>query len=94
MLFRSRPRVDSALIGLRRVGPPAEPAVVALVREAFAHRRKSLARSLELARPGTRDAARESLAHMGLPEDARAERLAPAEFEALAAELASVDAAR
>jgi hypothetical protein len=31
---------------------------------------------------------------MGLPEDARAERLAPAEFEALAAELASVDAAR
>jgi len=93
-VFKPRPRVDSALIGLRRVGPPAEPAVVALVREAFAHRRKSLARSLELARPGIRDAAREALARMGLPEDARAERLAPAEFEALAAELASVDAAR
>jgi 16S rRNA (adenine1518-N6/adenine1519-N6)-dimethyltransferase len=86
-VFKPRPRVDSALIGLRRVGPPAEPAVVALVREAFAHRRKSLARSLELARPGTRDAARAALARLGLPEDARAEALEPGQFPALAREL-------
>ncbi len=87
-VFSPRPRVDSALIGLRRLRPAASPAVAALVRDAFAHRRKSLARSLDLARPGVRDAARAGLARLGLPEDARAERLSPAEFEALAAELA------
>ncbi len=51
-VFTPRPRVDSALIGLRRTGPAAPAAVVALVRDGFAHRRKSLARSLEHARPG------------------------------------------
>lgn len=91
-VFTPRPRVDSALIGLRRLRAAASPDVVALVRDAFAHRRKSLARSLELARPGTRDAAREALSRLGLPEDARAERLAPAQFEALAAELAGAGA--
>ena len=89
-VFTPRPRVDSALIGLRRTGPAPPAAVVALVRDGFAHRRKSLARSLELARPGVRDAVREGLVGLGLPADARAEQLAPEQFAALAAELEGV----
>jgi 16S rRNA (adenine1518-N6/adenine1519-N6)-dimethyltransferase len=86
-VFRPRPRVDSALIGLRRTGPAAAPEVRALVRDAFAHRRKSLARSLELARPGSLAAVRAALGQLGLPEDARAERLSPEDFRRLAAKL-------
>ncbi len=87
-VFTPRPRVDSALIGLRRIGPPAPPAVASLVRDAFAHRRKSLARSLEHARPGSREPARAALEALGLPADARAERLEPEQFVALAEALA------
>ena len=83
-VFTPRPRVDSALIGLRRVGPAASPAVASLVRQAFAHRRKSLARSLEHARPGSRERARDALEALGLPADARAEQLSPTQFVALA----------
>ncbi len=83
-VFKPRPRVDSALLRLERIGPAADPRVASLVRDAFAHRRKSLARSLEHARPGSRDRARAALADLGLAEDARAERLGPAEFAALA----------
>jgi 16S rRNA (adenine1518-N6/adenine1519-N6)-dimethyltransferase len=86
-VFTPRPRVDSALIGLRRHAPGATPEVSAVVREAFAHRRKSLARSLEYARPGVRDAAREALVELGLPADARAEQLSPQQFSSLAAAL-------
>ena len=52
-VFRPRPRVESAILGLRRTGPGADPATRELVRAAFAHRRKSLARSLEHVRPGS-----------------------------------------
>jgi 16S rRNA (adenine1518-N6/adenine1519-N6)-dimethyltransferase len=83
-VFTPRPRVDSALIALRRTGPAAPPGVNALVRDAFAHRRKSLARSLDLARPGVREQAREALAELGLAPDARAEQLDPEQFVALA----------
>lgn len=86
-VFTPRPRVDSALIGLRRVAPPPPPEVTALIRDAFAHRRKSLARSLEHARPGGREAVRTALAELGLRPDARAEQLSSAEFAALAAKL-------
>ncbi len=83
-VFTPRPRVDSALIGLRRTGPAPSAAVAGLVREAFAHRRKSLARSLEHARPGIRDSAREVLEGLGLAADARAEQLSPLQFVELA----------
>jgi len=86
-VFKPRPRVDSALLRLERTGPAASEPVRRLVREAFAHRRKSLARSLEHSRPGVRDAAREALGELGLPEDARAERLSPPQFAALAERL-------
>jgi len=83
-VFTPRPRVDSALLGLRRIGPAATPAVAGLVREAFAHRRKSLARSLEHARAGAREPARAALEALGLRADARAEQLSPPQFVALA----------
>jgi 16S rRNA (adenine1518-N6/adenine1519-N6)-dimethyltransferase len=86
-VFRPRPRVESALLGLRRTGPAADPGTRELVRAAFAHRRKSLPRSLEHVRPGMLEAARSALKALGLPEDARAEALSPEEFAALAAKL-------
>jgi 16S rRNA (adenine1518-N6/adenine1519-N6)-dimethyltransferase len=88
-VFQPPPRVDSALVVLRRRAPAATPAVAALVHAGFAHRRKALARSLELSTGSRadRDAARAALVELGHPRDARAERLAPAELAALAKRL-------
>jgi 16S rRNA (adenine1518-N6/adenine1519-N6)-dimethyltransferase len=86
-VFKPRPRVDSAILRLRRMGPGADAETRQLIRAAFAHRRKSLARSLEHARPGSLAPARAALAELGLPEDARAEALAPEQFAALSAKL-------
>jgi 16S rRNA (adenine1518-N6/adenine1519-N6)-dimethyltransferase len=86
-VFRPRPRVESAILALRRTGPGADAATRELVRAAFAHRRKALPRSLEHVRPGSLAAAREALAELGLARNARAETLAPEEFAALAAKL-------
>jgi 16S rRNA (adenine1518-N6/adenine1519-N6)-dimethyltransferase len=63
--------------------------VATLVHAAFAHRRKALPRSLELATgtPGDREAARAALEQLGHPADARAEQLSPEDFAALAARL-------
>lgn len=83
-VFKPRPRVESAILSLRRTGPAADPATRDLVRAAFAHRRKSLARSLEHVRSGSLEAARKALRELGLPENARAETLAPKDFRALA----------
>jgi 16S rRNA (adenine1518-N6/adenine1519-N6)-dimethyltransferase len=87
-VFVPRPRVGSALVRLRRRGPGASDEVAAIVRLAFAHRRKSLARSLELSRTGTLEPARRVLERIGKPADARAETLSPDEFEKLAAAMA------
>ena len=86
-VFRPRPRVRSALVRLRRTGPAADPATRSLVRDGFAHRRKSLARSLELARPGSLEGTREALHELDLAENVRAEALSPQEFSSLAAKL-------
>lgn len=88
-VFRPRPRVDSAILRLRRIRPGADVATRDLVRAAFAHRRKSLARSLEHGRPGAMTAARAALAELGLPENARAETLSAEDFVALSAKLHS-----
>jgi 16S rRNA (adenine1518-N6/adenine1519-N6)-dimethyltransferase len=90
-VFRPRPRVESAILQLRRTGPGADPATRQLVRAAFAHRRKSLARSSEHARPGGFAAVQAALRELGLAEDTRAEALAPEDFAALAARLRSTD---
>ena len=86
-VFHPVPNVDSVLVVLDRTGPAPPPALRALVRAAFAHRRKALARSLALSPgsgPDVRDRAREALQALGHPADVRAERLAPEEFRALA----------
>ncbi len=89
-VFRPVPRVDSVLVGLRRVGPAPAPEVRALVHDAFAHRRKALSGALPLAPgapAGVRERARQALVELGHPADERAERLAPEEFVALARRL-------
>lgn len=86
-VFRPRPRVESAILALRRTGPAADPETRALVRAAFAHRRKALARSLEHTKPGSLAPARAALASLGIDPAARAEQLAPEEFRALSGEL-------
>jgi 16S rRNA (adenine1518-N6/adenine1519-N6)-dimethyltransferase len=90
-VFVPRPRVGSALLRLRRKSAGAREDLAALVRAAFAHRRKSLARSLELARAGSLAPARAALESIGKPADARAETLSPAEFERFAEALAEVE---
>ncbi|CAA9517514.1 MAG: SSU rRNA (adenine(1518)-N(6)/adenine(1519)-N(6))-dimethyltransferase [uncultured Solirubrobacteraceae bacterium] len=85
-VFHPVPNVDSVLVLLERHGPAPEPALRRLVQQAFAHRRKALARSLQLgprAAPDLRDRAREALVALGHPADERAERLEPEEFRAL-----------
>jgi len=89
-VFRPRPNVDSALVAFRRRELPADFArVKQLVTAAFAHRRKRLANSLELAGFATRDAATEALRTIGREPAVRAEELAPAEFLALTEALAA-----
>lgn len=86
-VFKPRPRVDSAILALRRTGPGADPATRKLVRAAFAHRRKSLARSLEHGRPGSLEPARTALGELGFAADIRAEALSPEDFANLSAKL-------
>jgi 16S rRNA (adenine1518-N6/adenine1519-N6)-dimethyltransferase len=90
-VFRPVPHVDSVLLGLARRGEPqVTTAVSTLVHDAFAHRRKALAGSLALAhrnQPEIRERARAALQQMGLPADARAERLTPQQFVELAQQL-------
>jgi 16S rRNA (adenine1518-N6/adenine1519-N6)-dimethyltransferase len=79
-VFRPPPRVGSAVIALRRTGPGADAATRSLVRAAFAHRRKTLARSLEHVKPGTMGGVRALMSGVGLRRQARAEDLSPEEF--------------
>ncbi len=85
-VFHPVPNVDSVLVQLERHGPAAPKALRALVRQSFAHRRKAMARSLQLgpqATPDLRDRVRAALVELGHPADERAERLEPEEFRAL-----------
>jgi 16S rRNA (adenine1518-N6/adenine1519-N6)-dimethyltransferase len=87
-VFSPRPRVGSALLRLQRRGPAAGEALSRLVRAAFAHRRKTLAGSVELAGIGLdRGAVAAALEGLGLPTGARAEALAPEEFRGLGTKL-------
>ncbi len=85
-VFRPRPNVDSALVAFRRRGPlPIGYArVKAVVGAAFAHRRKQLPNSMELAGLASREQAASALAEIGREPSTRAEALAPEEFVALA----------
>jgi 16S rRNA (adenine1518-N6/adenine1519-N6)-dimethyltransferase len=83
-VFVPRPRVGSALLRLERHGPAATQELATFVREGFAHRRKTLAGSLELAHRGAANRVRAGLRELGLSEDSRAEALSPQEFAELA----------
>jgi 16S rRNA (adenine1518-N6/adenine1519-N6)-dimethyltransferase len=82
-VFRPRPRVDSALLRLTRLASAPPDSLAGFVRQAFAHRRKPLAGSVELAGGPSRDSVKAALQELGLDENARAEALAPAEFAEL-----------
>ena len=78
-------------LGAPAAGSPraggSDPALAGVVRGAFAHRRKPLAGSLELAGGPSRGAVREALGELGLEPDARAEALGPGGLRPLAARL-------
>ncbi len=86
-VFIPQPRVESALLRVRRRPPPAtaqpREQVFALVEQAFRQRRKMLRRSLS-DRPGFESAATRA----GVRPEARPEELSLAEWVALAEELA------
>jgi len=84
-VFRPPPNVDSSLVAFRRTGLPADFArVKEVVAAAFAHRRKTLPNSLELAGLASREQAAAALEALGRPAATRAEALEPQEFVALA----------
>jgi 16S rRNA (adenine1518-N6/adenine1519-N6)-dimethyltransferase len=84
-VFRPPPNVDSALVAFRRTElPPDYRHVKAVVEAAFAHRRKTLPNSLELAGLADRARAAAALEAIGRAPSARAEELAPDEFVLLA----------
>jgi 16S rRNA (adenine1518-N6/adenine1519-N6)-dimethyltransferase len=87
-VFRPAPNVDSALVAFKRRPLPERFAELKrLVEASFAHRRKTLPNSLELAGAATRARAAEALAALGRAADTRAEALAPGEFVELARRL-------
>jgi 16S rRNA (adenine1518-N6/adenine1519-N6)-dimethyltransferase len=78
-VFRPRPNVESAVMAFRRTGLPEDFGhVKRIVEAAFAHRRKKLANSLQLAGVDT---------HGATIPDVRAEELSPVELLELAREL-------
>jgi 16S rRNA (adenine1518-N6/adenine1519-N6)-dimethyltransferase len=87
-VFRPRPRVDSLLLAFVRT--PARQQfgwVKEVVQAAFAHRRKTLPNSLELAGLATRAQATAALVALGHERSTRAEALSPEEFVGLAERL-------
>lgn len=87
-VFMPRPRVESAIVGRRRIGPPPSQAVRELVVTAFAQRRKTLVNALASA---GHDKARviAAMSGAGIAANARAQELAPDRFLALAAGMAA-----
>jgi 16S rRNA (adenine1518-N6/adenine1519-N6)-dimethyltransferase len=84
-VFRPPPNVDSALVAFRRVAlPDGYARIKEVVTAAFAHRRKTLPNSLELAAVASRGAAAAALAAIGRETNVRAEALAPGDFVSLA----------
>ena len=79
-VFHPVPNVDSVIVTLRRERPAATPSVRRLVSGGFAHRRKTLAGSLELSGGPPRAIVRSALQELGESPDVRAERLSPERF--------------
>jgi 16S rRNA (adenine1518-N6/adenine1519-N6)-dimethyltransferase len=87
-VFRPPPNVGSALVAFRRIVLPENFAEIkGVVEAAFAHRRKTLPNSLELAGLAPRARAVEALSEIDREPNVRAEALEPDEFVALTAAL-------
>lgn len=82
-VFKPQPRVDSAIIAIERTGPGPDSATRRLVKAGFSHRRKAMARSVDIAIPGSLRPVREALEAAGLDPGIRAEALSPSEFAKL-----------
>lgn len=84
--FVPPPNVDSALVAFRRIRDwgPELVRLREVVQAAFAHRRKTLANSLELAGLVSRERAVAALGDLGRPAGVRAEALEPEELLRLA----------
>ncbi len=88
-VFRPPPNVDSALVAFRRVALPQDFArIKKVVGAGFAHRRKTLPNSLELAGLASRAEAVAALETIGRDSTTRAEALTPQELVAFTAALA------
>jgi 16S rRNA (adenine1518-N6/adenine1519-N6)-dimethyltransferase len=88
-VFRPPPKVDSALVAFRRVALPQDFArIKQVVGAGFAHRRKTLPNSLELAGLASRAEAVAALVTIGRESTTRAEALTPQELVAFTAALA------
>jgi 16S rRNA (adenine1518-N6/adenine1519-N6)-dimethyltransferase len=85
-VFRPQPNVDSALVAFRRRRSwgPEFGRLKKIVQAAFAHRRKTLANSLELSGLAGRPEASAALERLDRRPDVRAEALVPEEFVRLA----------
>jgi 16S rRNA (adenine1518-N6/adenine1519-N6)-dimethyltransferase len=84
-VFQPPPNVDSALVAFRRTPlPPNFADVKKLVSAAFAHRRKTIGNSIELAGLIERETVRAYLVEMGCDPNVRAEVLSPEQFVELA----------
>ncbi|HTU14609.1 MAG TPA: 16S rRNA (adenine(1518)-N(6)/adenine(1519)-N(6))-dimethyltransferase RsmA [Solirubrobacterales bacterium] len=84
-VFRPQPRVDSAIVSIKRLGPGPDEHTRTIVRAAFSHRRKALPRSMDMAIGGTLEPARAALENLGLDPGIRAEAVTPEQFAALSA---------
>ncbi len=92
--FYPVPNVVSRFLTLvpRRTDRPGRDELASIervVRAGFAHRRKTVANSLQRAGGWPPEQIAEALAHVGLDAGLRAERISPPEWRALAARLAS-----
>ncbi len=86
-VFRPQPRVDSAIVSIRRRGAGPDEKTRTVVRAAFSHRRKALPRSMDMAIGGTLEPARHALEELGIDPGVRAEALTPEQFARLAAKI-------
>lgn len=88
-VFRPQPNVDSALVAFRRTSlPDGYPRLKRIVNASFAHRRKVLGNSVELAGVAGREQVADALAAIGVQPGVRAEELEPPQFVELARALA------
>jgi len=84
-VFKPQPRVDPPTTRTDRTGPGPDKPTRRLVRAGFAHRRKAMARSIDMTIPGSLQMVRDALEQAGIDQQVRAEALSPGQFAELSA---------